>query len=442
MSLFRNLLLALPLSLVALIPSGTVAQTISFEQILADPDDPKLNLQFARQQIAKGELQQAASALERLLLNRPNWDAVRLLYGVVLYRMDDLVGAKREFLQLEGRPLPTKQEADRVGYISSIERSQSAVRISGSISVGGQHDSNPGLVSDFIAGTQVGVNVNSPIPGSTDGSDRALVTSGRIKLEGDLPNMPRANWFVEASGYIREFEEIDRSSTSQGVVKGGFEFAKGNFHIKPYAQFGQSWLLHSKFAQRWGGGVDTRYKIDPRFTLFAGGSILSEQFENTATSPTNSQRDGHVVNGHMGVMWRPKQRQSFKLTGFAGRKDAENDGYSYTYQGVGLSSLTLLGKGIFLSLSGRYSWTDFDQPDGNVFVGVTREDEQSFARAAIGVPLKAVLGDVGNDSLLAKQLKSLIVQAGVSFSELKSSSPIIEYENLTGDIMVTKRFAF
>lgn len=438
----RNLLVSTALAFAALLSSGASAQTITFDQILADPDDPKLNLQFARQQIAKGELQQAASALERLLLNRPNWDAVRLLYGVVLYRMDDLVGAKREFLQLEGRALSSKQEASRARYVSSIERSQSAVRVSGHVSIGGQHDSNPGLVSDFIAATQVGVNVNQTIPGSTDGSDRALVMSGRIKLEGDLPNMPSASWFVEASGYLREFDEIERSSTSHGVVKGGFKFAKGNFHIKPYAQFGKSWLLHDNFADRWGGGIETRYKIDPRFTLFAGGSILSEEFENTATSPTNSQRDGHIVNGHVGLMWRPLQRQSFKLTGFAGRKDAANDGYSYYYQGVGMSSLTLFGKGIYLSLSGRYSWTDFDQPDGNVFVGVTREDEQLFARASIGVPLKAVLGDIGEGSLLADQFKSLIVQAGVSWSELKSSSAIIEYENLTGDIVVTKRFAF
>lgn len=442
MSNLRNYLCIIPLAFLTLQPNNVAAQSITFEQVLADPDDPALNLQFAREQIAKGELQQAASALERLLLNRPNWDAVRLLYGTVLFRMDDLVGAKREFLLLEGRALSTRQEANRNRYLASIERSQSAVRVSGHISVGGRHDTNPGLVSDFIAGAQVNIQIKKPIPGSKDGSDRAWITSGRVKLEGDLPNMPRATWFVETSGYLRKFNEIDRSSTSQGVVKGGFEFARGDLQIKPFVQYGKSWLMHDDFSQRWGGGLEARYKIDPRFTLFAGGSVLTEDYENTAASPTNSQRDGHLVSGHVGLMWRPIQRQSFNFTGFAARKNAKNDGYSYSHHGVAINSLTLLGRGAYLTLSGRYTWTDFDQPDGNTFVNVTREDEQLYARAALGVPLNAILGNVGEGNMFADQFKSLVVQAGVSWSELKSSSSLIEYENLTGDVIVTKRFAF
>ena len=68
----------------------TAQAEITYEQILAAPDDSKLNLAYARQ----------AAALERLLLARPNWDSVRLFYGFVLYRLDDMTGAKRELRAL------------------------------------------------------------------------------------------------------------------------------------------------------------------------------------------------------------------------------------------------------------------------------------------------------------------------------------------------------
>ena len=78
------------------------AETIAFEEILAAPNDLQLNLDYARQEVKSGRLQQAAAALERLLLIKPNWDSVRLFYGVVLYRLDDMGGAIRE-LSLLGR---------------------------------------------------------------------------------------------------------------------------------------------------------------------------------------------------------------------------------------------------------------------------------------------------------------------------------------------------
>jgi len=60
----------------------TASAEISYQQILDAPDDLRLNLQYARQEVKSGRLQQAAAALERLLLQRPNWDSLRLFYGI------------------------------------------------------------------------------------------------------------------------------------------------------------------------------------------------------------------------------------------------------------------------------------------------------------------------------------------------------------------------
>ena len=102
--------------------SPSAQAQVTYQQILANPDDLKLNLEYARQAVASGRLQEAASALERLLLHRPNWDAVRLFYALVLYRLGNLDGSKRELEKLEGRGLSAKQEADRVKYLALINK--------------------------------------------------------------------------------------------------------------------------------------------------------------------------------------------------------------------------------------------------------------------------------------------------------------------------------
>src|SRR5262245_37699923 len=66
------------------------ADTPGFDRVLAAPDDPDVNLAFARQEADDGHLLNAAAALERILLAHPNAHGVRLFYAVVLYRLNDL----------------------------------------------------------------------------------------------------------------------------------------------------------------------------------------------------------------------------------------------------------------------------------------------------------------------------------------------------------------
>ena len=109
-ALRSGIALALAATFAVVSPAKPAFAEITYEQILAAPDDVQLNLDYARQEVASGRLQQAAAALERLLLNRPNWDAVRLFYGIVLYRLNDLEGTKRELRLLEGRDLRVRLE--------------------------------------------------------------------------------------------------------------------------------------------------------------------------------------------------------------------------------------------------------------------------------------------------------------------------------------------
>src|SRR5215472_408980 len=132
--------LVLSLSVLMLAGGNTQARADSppttFDQVLTAPDDPQINLSFARQEANDGRLLNGAAALERILLAHPNAHGVRLFYAVVLYRLNDLQGAKRQLKLLEGVHLTPLQAAERDKYERLVEAGQSRTSLHGKV-VGG-----------------------------------------------------------------------------------------------------------------------------------------------------------------------------------------------------------------------------------------------------------------------------------------------------------------
>jgi hypothetical protein len=76
---------------------------INYPDVLKDPDNIVLNFKYAQQQIRDNNVLGAAATLERILIIDPSIHKVRLLYAVVLFRLDNLIEAKRELTALIGR---------------------------------------------------------------------------------------------------------------------------------------------------------------------------------------------------------------------------------------------------------------------------------------------------------------------------------------------------
>lgn len=95
---------------------------ITFEQVYANPDDQSLNLDYARQQAARGDYLTAATSLERMLYSQPNWDSARLFYALCLYHLDDLQAATRELNILQLRPLSPNQRSLLNSYRNMVAK--------------------------------------------------------------------------------------------------------------------------------------------------------------------------------------------------------------------------------------------------------------------------------------------------------------------------------
>ena len=406
------------------------AQQITFDQVLAAPDDMQLNLDYARQEVNSGRLQQAASALERLLLLKPNWDSVRLFYGVVLYRLDDMEGAIRELSLLENRDLSPTQEQDRVRYLTLAQNRSAPFRFSARYTLGARLDTNPGRTAEDIALR----------PLNDEGSDLGFTGSSQFRAEADVATGPGDYVFLQNNGHINEFFEADTADLISSNTKAGIVLHGADRVITPYVTYGSAWLQHERFRQTYGGGVDTDWTLSSQVSLQINARSVYENYETTSFSTIGSVRDGWRKSANVALKYRPTDTQLFKISGGYADKDARFDGYSYQQGSVRLQSLTLLGEGRYLNLLASYTRTQYEQPDGNLSPTITRDDDRYYVRAAVGSPLQTLFSRIGVE--LPENIGDIVAQIGVSYTRQDSSINSLDHRNWSGDLLFTKRFRF
>ena len=369
--------------------------------------------------------------MERLLLHRPSWDAVRLFYGVVLYRLGDLEGAKRELNVLEGRALTAEQESDRQRYLSLASKKSSPLRISSRISIGARVDSNPGRVADNAAGNPLNFGEE------TDGA--GTVTS-RLRAELDLNNGRGDYLFFQNNSNLRDYFDVDRADLLFNSSRLGAQFHAKGFVARAYGLFGTSFLQYEKFRSRYGGGGSFSFTVTPQVAAFVRGQAAYEDYETTSFSTLGNQRDGWKWGTTVGARFRASD--TLTITGSLGfqRKDAQNDGFSYERGRVSVKAFKLLGEGRYLAASGSYSRSEYDAIDNFYSTTVARETDAYYGRIAAGAPLSVLASRF--DVALPRAIANIVAQVGVTYTHQESNIDRLDIRNLSGDLIFTKRFSF
>lgn len=418
-------------------PATADADNVSFEEILANPDDLELNLRYARQQIATGRLEQSAATLERMLLLEPEWDSARLLYAIVLFRLDDLKGSKRELLILQERDLTARQQSEVARYLGLVTAKDKTTRITGSIALGGRVDSNPGRASADNSGLAAGVPVTLT---ADERIDAAFSANSHIRLEHDLQNGRGDYLFAQVNGWINEYGKVNTADYMSGQFKAGVVVFRNNLKITPYAKVRTVALSHEGFFTEYGGGAALGYTISPMIELLGNGSVVYQDFRTTSISTVGNARDGELYTFGGGTRLRFTETDTLSAQGFYLRKNARNASFAYDAYELSLQYLTLLGRGIYLVADGSFRRTEYDAPDPRYSPTIMRSDDLYRTRVAIGSPLSTVFSAFGTE--LPEGLAEINLQVAGGYSWQDSNIPNLNINNWSGEVVLIKRFAF
>ena len=386
---------------------------ISYADILADPDNPALNQQFARERLAGGDAKAALAAVERILVAEPTNLAARLFRAEILAALGADLQAEGELRALAALPLPADIKARVKKLRSNIAQRQQRVSFQANLSLGYSENDNATnwpsdntvlLNGDAVA--TIGDNAYEIVlidgtvtaePVKDDTLNSMISLSGSYDLGGE-------NWrsvFLSSamnrsdggdSGYL----DGDTSNFTAGLV-----YKNRRLTITPRLSHA---VVENDYETRLGhyaihgASVTTQYQAGSRNLV-----TLSFGHTNLRFDGDKKRNDTDTLSGSFAWESTLSKRFSATLAGFYQNVDARgNRDLDKTVFGSSLSLRVGLVRGQFLTLSASAMESEHD----NVY-------SQSYRRAQQDSETEAD-GDIREDDISGSTVSYLLLGGALS----------------------------
>lgn len=418
-------------------PSGAVDEraaggAIPFEQVLTAPNDIRLNLAYARQQIDAGDLKEGASALERILLINPELHDVRVLYGLVLYRLGLLDRARFELeAALASDELSPSVRAEAEAYLKRIKYQQRTTRGSLTLTAGVEWDHNRNQATS--SGQLLFLDV--PLPAQPRIDDFAYVVSARGRISHDLGVQAGHMLHAEATYYRSDkfdFDSLDLDVASTAI---GGVFYMGRLSFTPRFRFGYYWLDGSDYLRTLGGELDIVMRWRPDFKTYLNIRGDDEDFRATPNYLSAALRSGKRYSVRGGGVWHLSPTQSVAVEGLYMDKQGQTGFESYARYGASAQHTWLLGRGAFTVAGVWAEKSDYDASDPFVSAQ-TREEWLYRARFTVGAPLDYFASN------LPESIGDINIIAQYEYETADSNILNYDYSTNKVNLMLSKRIAF
>ena len=410
-------------------------QTVTYEDVLKNPDDVELNYLYAQSQVAAGELRGAASTLERILLIAPDLARVRLLYAIVLYRLDNLNEAEREFRAVSLLPMGDRLREEVDFYLEMIALRRKTTRYAATLAGGIQWDSNRNAGPS--GGHVLFLDQSFPLVEGRKKSDWSGIMLAGLRATHDLGY--DAGHMLLGGLQIYGQKQVDVTDLDLMAISG----EAGALYRNPLADVQPSLFVSylnlggESYVTTVGSGFRADHRFSPTLDAFARFRFDYEFFDKLDESPITDERTGARVQGGVGAIWSPWPTLRFEGGVGMVHKDAREDFYTYTGPIAMLNGTWLLGRGQFLLGSFAFEYDGYDGPE-KVISGKTRRDEVYLAGLTYGVPLSLLLPFASS----SRALRDTVLTVNATYLNERSTLENYQYDDWRFTLLWTKSFAF
>jgi hypothetical protein len=408
-----------------------VQDDVTFEQVLQSPDDVLLNERYALTQIRKGDLRGAATTLERVLMVDPTRYRTRLLYGVVLVRLDDAADAARELdLVLAVPDLPRTVRDEAKDYRRQVASRTRDTHFDARLTVGVGYDDNRNAAPDGD------MRLVSGIPFQLDKQSRRkddtnLQFVGGVGATRDIGGPRGDSVFARFTYYRSEQKVYDLLNLQVYSPKIGGTVHTRWAEITPTLSFDHVMLSQSTYLRSTNEGLRVARRWNREYDSWFEFTHSYQDFVNTPRVTNASDRTGDQLDWTLGSAWSPVPTDRLSLTLLHRRKYAQLVADSaYRRESVGGEWLHLLGKGRFLVMSMTGQFDRYDVPDATVIDGIVRHDDAVIGQLLYGQPL----------DLVWDRLRDFTGSIGYEYFMEHSNVPNYDYSNNKLTALITYKW--
>jgi len=413
-------------------------EDVSWEEVRQHPDDPRINAAWARQQIRQGNLLGASTTLERILLLHPDAHEVRLVYGLVLLRLDDTVTAKSELEAIPPQALTPGQRGERDQALAQIAQHAKRLRQSLTLALGGHFDDNRN--ASPTSGNILINDVSFTLQGSAQKrSDWGKMGMTAYDFDYDLGSDPKMSLYGGLAVLGDRQSALQIYNTVTGGATGGLRYTDGPLK----AQVGLIWASMAMNDDYYLSdyGIDSRlsYRITDGWEAVTSLRVEKQVFHNISADTTAGDNSGMVATVWGGLQWHPTPTHTLHLSLGASRRNAATEYMSNTRRALRLGDTWLLGAGQFLSLTGEFGKAAYHAPN-TTFSAQPRRDDDSRVSLTYGVPVGTLADLVAAEA--PEQLSDVILSVTGEYYHAQSTLTNYTYTNIRTQAMLSKRWEF
>jgi len=416
-------------------------ETVTFADILRNPDDLALNFAYARQQVNQGRLKAAATTLERILLLEPGLHEVRLFYALVLIRLDSLESAERELLALQELEMEDSLRAELEGLLDQIADSRERFRVSLLTGLGGGYEWNVNSIPADrrlrFGGTNVLVDDNSDRVG-----DFNYAAFSRFDLSYDLGYQAPHELIGSVTHYLSEQVNYSPQDILSYTVDGGVRLRFPDLTVTPRAYYTVLWLSHERYHDNVGVELAASYQLPPDMQINGGASYTFERYNPITESTSQLADEGWRLDGYLGLDIDLDAANRLSLQYDIRAKYGTFNHDHHWQHGITGTYLRLFENGVFASSTAGLGIRRDFRGDPVLDPGLTRHDTTLELQARIGAPLSLAFGEDEISQTVRSYLDDTIVTATVSARRSMSNMPNHQYWQRGADVLVTRKWDF
>lgn len=366
---------------------------VTFENVMADPDNLELNFTYAKTQVADGNFLGAAATLERILMINENAHPVRLLYAMVLIRLDSLVEAQRELDTLSALELPDKIREDVKSYKKEIRKRQKVLSFTIRQSNGFGVDEN----KNAAPSSKVRLVANTPIPtsgGTVQRKDTSFINVTSLDATYDLGFQAGHELFGNFTYFRQDQTTLDSLDLGALQYELGARLKTPWFDYIPSFTSSHVFLSHESFLRTHGGKMRIEKQLGARTQLFGVFKGERQNHLPVTENLTAPQRSGPEYTYKIGGSYALLDWMLVGTELEYQNKNAKEEFNAHEKLTWKLSNTILPGKGQFIVNSLDTIFDFYDEVDTAV-AGRHRRDKALRYRLTYGVPLKTLF--LGHD---------------------------------------------
>jgi tetratricopeptide (TPR) repeat protein len=409
---------------------------VTYEDILKDPDNIALNARYAQDQIAKGELLSAAATLERILMVNPNLADVRLLYAVVLYRLDSLNEAEKELNALKAVTLPPAIREQVTAYEKKIKQRKRRTHLSLRQSNGWGYDTNRNAAP--TSKQQLVNNIATDVA-ATDGRtpDTHFLNVSSLDVTHDLGYQAGHSVFGSFTYFLQDQTQVS------SLDLGSYQYELGGTYKSKWVDFTPSFtssyifLSSESFLRTQGGNFLFERDITKKLKASYNFRVERQDYMDISEDTTAHDRKGPEFDNFWGLSYILTPTMKWATAIGYSDKTAKQDYNAYDRLSLNNTHTWVLPKGQFLINTFNVNFDDYKAPEFTVG-SLIRHDKTLRYRATYGVPL----GTVFLDKILPKPMKDIVLTFSYEYYRAFSNITNYSYANNKFEGILTKRFEF